>query len=173
MKPFLLIIDGPMGSGKTTTAEMMHKKFPRTAILGLDRIKWSVSGFKRDTRNNTIIYDVVFAMTSAFLAHGVNVIVEQGFRKGMVEQYQKRGKQLGARTVTVQLIAPRKALIERVDARRKKPKFPGRTQISHARVLRNFRKHAAKPLIKGHILDTTTLSPKKVVKKIMQMISKP
>jgi uridine kinase len=88
-KKFIIIIDGPMGSGKTTVATILHKKLKRTAHIGLDRIKWFISDFKRIPEDNEIIRSVVVAMTKEYLKQGISVIVEQGMRKERIETLKK------------------------------------------------------------------------------------
>ena len=46
-KLFLILIDGPMGSGKTTISQILHSKLKRTAYIGLDRVKRFISDFKK------------------------------------------------------------------------------------------------------------------------------
>jgi len=38
-KLFLILIDGPMGAGKTTASKLLHKKLLGTARVPLDEIK--------------------------------------------------------------------------------------------------------------------------------------
>ena len=92
MKQFLLLIDGPMGSGKTTVSAILHEKVKNTAHIGLDRIKWFVSGFKRNKAQNTMTRAVGMAMTKEYLRQGINVIVEQGMRKETIKKYERVAK---------------------------------------------------------------------------------
>lgn len=40
-KKFLVIIDGTIGSGKTTVAEILHDKIKGTALVSLDNVRQS------------------------------------------------------------------------------------------------------------------------------------
>ncbi len=73
---FVLVIDGLMGSGKTTVSALLHKKLKRTAHIGLDRVKWFVSDFKRTPEENEIARNIVLAMMKEYLKHDISVIVE-------------------------------------------------------------------------------------------------
>lgn len=173
MRNFLLILDGPTGAGKTTAANAVHAVFPRTALLGMDRVKWAVSHYKRNSRNNAIVNDVIFVMTAEFLKHHLNVIVEQGFCEGVVEAYQSLGKKLGAKVVTIQLTATRAVLVQRILGRRKTAEARQHPLLPMSRILRNIRRHAAKRPIRGFVIDTTLLQPSQVAAKILQYIRKP
>ncbi len=170
MTHFLLIIDGPTGAGKSTAADIIHKEIPRTALLGMDRIKWSVSGFRRDRRNNEMINKVVLAMAREFLVGRVNVIVEQGFHEGGVEIYQQLGKELSVKTITVQLLAPRDVLLTRIDQRSKIPHPNSVPPVPRSRVLNNIRKHANKTPVSSIKIDTIQYSPSEIAAKILNLI---
>ena len=173
MRNFLLILDGPTGAGKTTAANAVHPLFPRTALLGMDRVKWAISHYKRISRNNAIVNDVIFAMTKEFLKHHLNVIVEQGFREGVVEAYQSLGNKLGVKVVTIQLTASRKVLLSRIVARRKTAEALQHPLLPMSRILRNIRRHGAKRPIRGLVVDTTLLRPRQVAAIIVGYIKKP
>ncbi len=170
MKQFLLILDGPTGAGKTTTAEIIHKEFPGTALIGMDRIKWSVSGFKRDDRNNEKINVIVLEMSNAFLRQGYSLIVEQGFREGWAEQYQRLGEKLKVKTITVQLQAPREVLLQRIAKRNRKPHPTGIPRVPQSRVLRNIRKQLNKSPIESVIIDSSSRSSEHLAKEIATLI---
>ena len=51
MKKFIVILDGPMGSGKSTVGELLAKKLRRTALVNEDKIKWFISDFKRSKKD--------------------------------------------------------------------------------------------------------------------------
>lgn len=162
MKPFLLLIDGPSGAGKTTAAELVHKKTQRTALLGLDRLKWSISGFKRHSRNNTIVRNGLFALTQSFLTDGMSVIVEQAFRKNEVEQYKQFARRRHIRCILVQLNAPRPILLKRIIQRSKRPDTLRRPPVPLSRIKRNLRRFYLKGDIGATIIETTNKRPQQV-----------
>ncbi len=169
MKPFLLIIDGPSGAGKTTAAELVHKQTQRTALLGLDRLKWSISGFKRHTRNNTIVRDGLFALTQSFLTDGISVIVEQAFRKDEVERYKRVSRRLHIRCVLVQLSAPRAVLLKRIIQRSKRPDTLKRPPVPLSRMKRNLRRFYLKGDIGAIVIETTNKNPRQVATAIRKI----
>ncbi len=170
MKSFLLLLDGPTGAGKTTSSEIVHTKFPGTALIGMDRIKWSVSSFKRDDRNNEKINVIVLEMARAFLGQGYNVIVEQGFREGWAQQYQQLGRELTVKTITVQLQVPRAVLLQRIAKRNRQPHPSDKPRVPQSRVLRNIRKQLNKPAIESVKIDSSSWGPDKVADEIVTLI---
>jgi predicted kinase len=141
MKNFILLIDGPMGAGKTTVTKILHEKVKNTAHIGLDRIKWFVSGFKRTRPQNAMTRAVVFAMTKEYIKQGVNVIIEQGIKNEQVDKYKKLTKKLKVNFFMFQLEAPKEVLLKRVASR---IPTPGRIKVSKARVLRNYKAYYEK-----------------------------
>lgn len=75
--PFLILIDGPMGSGKTTTSKLLNQKLPDTARVALPDIKRLVPNFREDPETLRTIREVMFVMIDTYLENGVSVIVEQ------------------------------------------------------------------------------------------------
>ena len=66
-KPFLIIIDGPIGSGKTTVSELLHKKLRKTALISLDKIKRLVSDYKPMHKYHQLASEVGKAMVKEYL----------------------------------------------------------------------------------------------------------
>jgi len=159
-----------MGSGKTTAADILHAHFRHTAIVGLDRQKWIVSHFKRNHKNNAMVYEVVEAMTKTFLRNGVNVIVEQGFRPELAKRFIHIGRQTKSRVVIVSLTAPKPVLLARVRHRMKGRVAKAHPPIAWSRVLRNIRVITNRPPLGGAILDTEHSSPSMVAKRIIKLL---
>ena len=77
MKKFLILIDGPMGSGKTTTSKLVNARLPDTARIALPDVKRLVPNFRENDKTLAVVRDVVQAMMEKYLEHGISVIVEQ------------------------------------------------------------------------------------------------
>jgi predicted kinase len=165
-KKFIIIIDGPMGSGKTTVATILHKKLKRTAHIGLDRIKWFISDFKRIPEDNEIIRSVVVAMTKEYLKQGISVIVEQGMRKERIETLKKIAMQNDAHFLAYQLTASKSVLFERVHQR---PHLSNRPKVTKARIERNYKaylKSHKKPI--ATLIDVENVTAQQVANRILK-----
>ena len=75
--PFLILIDGPMGSGKTTTSKLLNQKLPDTARVALPDAKRLVPDFREYPETLRIIREVMLVMIDKYLENGVSVIIEQ------------------------------------------------------------------------------------------------
>lgn len=166
-RKFIMIIDGPMGAGKTTVAKLLHEKLKRTALIGLDRIKWSISDFKRIPEDNEIVRNVVVAMTKEYLRQGINVIIEQGMRKDNVEKLKRTAKRYGAHCLIYQLEAPKPLLFKRVHER---PRLPGKPRISNARIERNYKFHQKNKYEKATVFDAEKLTAGQIANRIIKDI---
>lgn len=165
MKKFLLIIDGPMGVGKTTAARILHEKIRQTAHIGLDQIKWLVSGFQRTPVQNEMTRAVVMVMAGEYLRQGISVILEQGMKKEQIAVYKKLAKRHKAKYFIFRLSASKEVLFERV---RKRPSKSGRSKISDARLLRNYRFHLANRHTEGIEINAEKMIPEEIAKRILK-----
>ena len=153
MTQYMILIDGPMGSGKTTTGKILHKKLKRTAMLSTDAIKWSVSDFKRDKEDNAI-------------KHGMNILVPQAFwKKENIEPYLEIAKTNKMKVFVYQLIAPKEVLLERLKSRPKPPQ--AKTPVSKTKIMKNLKMWEENQYNLGKIFDTSILSTEKIAKAIL------
>lgn len=169
MKPYMIIIDGPMGSGKSTIATLLNKKLKRTAHLGIDRIKFFVSDFKRDQDDNHMTLLVLLRMIDEYVNNGINILIAQGlYRKEHLEPYLKIAKKKGLTVFMYQLEAPKEVLLERV-VQRPKP-AEARTPVSKTKVMDNLNGWSENRQKFEKVFDTSKLSEEKIVKEILKDI---
>ena len=171
MKPFFIIIDGSMGSGKTTVAGLIHKKLPRTALVGTDLIKWFVSDFERTKRDNDITRNVLVAMCAEYLKNGVSILLAQGFLQSANRApYIKLAKRLNVRLLEYRLEAPHEVLLQRLENRPKPVQT--KTSVSKSRILENLRLHAQHRYSGAMNIDTSKMSAKTVADTILKDVRK-
>ena len=168
MKKFLIVIDGPMGSGKTTVAKLLHEKLKRTAHLGLDRVKWFISDFKRVPADNEIVRDVIAAMAKEYLKHGINVIIEQGMRSDSIKALKKAAERQGATCFIYQLDAPKELLLKRINQR---PRLAGKPKISNTRIERNYKAHTEHKYNGAVVMDSVKFTAKQIASQILKDLS--
>ncbi len=167
MQKFLIIIDGPMGSGKTTIGKLLHQKLKRTAILSTDGIKWFISDFERGERDNKISAAVLMQMAKEYIKHGINILLPQGFwKKEFVEPYIKLAEENNLKTFIYHLEAPKEVLLDRIDNR---PLNPLATSpVPKERVLNNLKTWEENRYQIGKTFKTHELKPEEVVHLILK-----
>ncbi len=168
-KPFLIVLDGPMGSGKTTISEMLHKKLKYSALLSLDRFKRLVSGFKLDSMLHLELASKIGrAMIIEYLNNNVGVIVEKAFTREVYLKQFLKGLNRRAEVFIYQLHSPLELRIKRIKDRplpydtNKKP--------SLAKIKRNSKHFDEFRYKKAREFDTSKLSATKIVNEILKEI---
>ncbi|HJZ18932.1 MAG TPA: AAA family ATPase [Candidatus Nanoarchaeia archaeon] len=171
MKAFLIVIDGPMGAGKTTVAEALHKKLHKigrlNALISLDRLKRIVSGYKMDSKIHlNLSSDIGIAMTKEYLKKNIDVIVEKAFTKG--EYLESFIKTLNGRAkiLVYQLEAPLDLRARRISKRKLHPEVKKRPPLS--KIKRNTKHYNESKYEKAIIFDTSKLTPNTIVNKIIK-----
>lgn len=166
-KLFLILIDGPMGSGKTTITQILHSKLKRTAYIGLDRVKRFISDFKKNPIDNEISRNVVLAMTSEYLKQGINVIIEQGMREDYIKLLKKIAIKNKAEFYIYQLDVPKELLQQRVFER---TRLANRPQIPKSRIDRNYKIHLSSKYKHTKVFDSEKLTPEVIAKDILKEV---
>lgn len=167
MKTSFIIIDGPMGAGKTTVAALLHPKLRRTAMVANDRIKWFVSDYNRRRKDTDITRKVVLAMCEEYLRNGISILMPQSFvHDSSMALFTRLAKRMRCRLRLYRLAAPRSVLLERVTKRPRAAE--ARTHLPKSRILRNLRLHAKRHYEGAMILDTSILSPQQVANRILK-----
>ena len=169
MKKFLLLIDGPMGAGKTTVSKLIFVELKNTAHIGLDRIKWLVSGFRRTLKQNMIARTVVMAMARIYLTQGVSVILEHAMKKEEVKVYQRLARAKKAKFLMYRLDAPKNLLFKRAQ---KRTPVPGRPKVTRSRIIRNYRIYTKSKREGVTILDSKKLTAKQIASHILKDLGK-
>ena len=172
-KPFLIIIDGPMGSGKTSVANLlrrrMHKDLGFTALISLDRLKRIVSEYKMDSKTHLkIASEIGIVMVREYLKKGINVIVEKAFtRAEFVDSFIKPFKKK-SHLFVYQVEAPIDIRTRRVKER------PLHTEVKKrppkSKILRNTQHYLEFRYKKAKIFDSSKLTSQQIVNRIIKDI---
>ena len=93
---FMVVIHGPMGSGKTTLADLLHNEIANTAHFGADHIKWLVSDFKNVPSHTQVAKNMVPIMAEGYLKQGINLILEQAFSETEIKTLEEIAKRHSA-----------------------------------------------------------------------------
>jgi predicted kinase len=170
MHQSLIIIDGPMGSGKTTIGKIIHKKLKRTVILSKDGIKWLISDFERGERDNSIVSAVLMEMCKEYVRQGISLLIPQGFwKKEYLDPYIKLAEENNLKIYIYKLEASRDVLLERIE-KRSKPELAN-VPVPYERVLKNIKTWEDNKYEIGKVFDTSRLSADEIVELILKDLS--
>ena len=169
-KPFLIILDGPMGAGKSTVSELLHKRLHKkrgfTALISLDKLKRIVSDYKMGSKFHLeIASDVGVLMAKEYLNRGFNVVVEKAFT---TEQFVNAFiKSLGnkSKVKIYQIEAPFDLRVKRID-KRGLPKGV-KVKPSLRKIKRNTEHYNERKYQNAIVFDSSKLTPNQIANKII------
>jgi thymidylate kinase len=175
-KLFVVVIDGPMGSGKTTVSKLLNEKLEGTARVALADVKRFISGFEKDHNYNVVSQEIILVMVEEYLKRGISVIVEWAMKKERAEAFKEIAKKYNAQHFIYQLDAPKSLLIERVKERTgtllDKSELP---EKNIKNIEENFEKNYSFHIENKHddvaVIDSEKLSPEQIVDHIIGEIT--
>ncbi len=172
-KPFLIVIDGPMGAGKTTVSKLLHEKLHKkkrlNALISLDRLKRIISGYKMDSKIPLKLASYIgTSMTKEYLKNNIDVIVEKAFtRAEFVDSFIKPFKKK-TRLFVYQIEVPTDIGARHVRERPLHPEIKKRPPKS--KFERNIRHYSQFKYKKAKVFDSNKLTPRQIVNQIMKDI---
>jgi len=174
--PFLIFIDGPMGSGKTTTTKLLNQKLPDTARIAMPDIKRLVPNYKENPKTLVVLKDVMGAMIDKYLEHGVSVIVELVTTANGIEMLKNIAEKHNATFYGYRLFAHEDKRQTRVHERTKEmmsvSELP-QTKIDELTdyITKNNQFYVDNPVSSIESINTTEINPEQVVEIILNKIA--
>ncbi len=173
---FLILVDGPMGSGKTTTTKLLSQKLPDAARIAFPDIKRLIPNYKENEKTLPVIREVMKVMIDKYLELDTSVIVEQIAKADGIEILKGIAARHGAKFFAYRLSAPKEVRMERVKERtRGMMEIP---ELPESKVLElksyfgpNDEFYIINPSNLVSIIDTQELGPEQVVDVIINNIS--
>ncbi len=163
-KPFVVIIHGPMGSGKTTLADLLHDEIADTAHFGADHIKRLVSDFRNVPSHTQIAKNIVPTMAEGYLKQGINLILEQAFTADEIKSLEQIARQYGAQFHVYGLDADRTILNERIAERTERLKKP---EVTAEHIDRSYSDYKQEKYEGGVTFDSSKISIREMADKIL------
>lgn len=168
MKQILMLLDGMMGAGKTTATRQLSDHMPRTAIIGMDKVKRFVSDFERNEVDNGIAREVVFEMAKKYLDLGLSVIVEQPFKtEEEISGYENLASERSIICHKFQLYTKPEVAFERIILRQENQK----SKVPEERIRRNLSLYKDRSDLGFETIDTTEKSSEDVLTTILDKIA--
>lgn len=162
-----MLIDGPMGGGKSTVADLLKKKLEGVLFTGLDRLKWSIAGFNRTPKENKLVAHLVESISRTALEDGASVCIEQGFmRAEYMQPFIEMANELNVKLMIYQIEASREVLIERLIPR--KTPEGAKTPVSREKIEKNIDIYFENKYKQAKIIDSQNLTPEQIAEIIMK-----
>jgi predicted kinase len=173
---FIIVIDGPMGSGKTRTAKLLKEKLKGVTLLSLADIKRFISNYDENHDYNVISQEVIIILAEEYLKRGINVIVEWAMKEERSHQFKNIAENYGARYFVFQLSAPKELLLDRVKERTQLllevDTLPDKNiQRIESNFEKNYNFHSERKPKYATVIDSEKTSTDEIVKQILQSIS--
>ena len=166
---FIVLLHGPMGSGKTTTSKLLHEQFVPSARVALPDLRRLVSGNHREHAD--ITRDIMLEMTDVYLVKGVPVIVEVVCQAPYIAKYKELAAKHDCVFLPYYISADEALRFDRVCERTR--------QMLDVAILPESKKEELQTIFTenatfyaclegelGTSLDTTNLTPEQVVSEI-------
>ena len=150
--PTFVLINGPMGSGKSTIARLLGKKLKRTAIIAIEDVRRLV--LKED---NGLAWKVIYRMCDEYFRNHVSVLLQQTVAsQEIVNQFLRLAKRRRCIIRFYHLQAPREVLLERISKRE------SAKSVSQTQALKNIKKQERIKFADARVINTATSKPAEV-----------
>lgn len=165
--PFLLLLDGMTGSGKTTVSNKLAERIPRLATIGLDKVKLFINDFERGDRDNNIGREIIIEATKIYLHNNISVIVDQPIRSNEVDVYENIAKEYSVPIYKIQMFANPEVAFKRIIERMKNWDNP----TSEEQVRKNIGFFKSKEDLDFIQIDTTQKSIEETFELVMNIVN--
>jgi len=173
LKPFLLVIYGPLCSGKTTVLKIFSQQQEKVFKISVDNIKSLVSDYSNERDFNTmneILFDTVrsVALKGYSIVVEGNTVIQRSY--DIIDSIAKEG---GFKLVEINIVAPVEILEARFLQRLKNAKAIGKkmaiASLEEMKLLYD-QFHLQKKTIKNEY-DSSILTSEEIATKILEKIN--
>lgn len=158
------MVHGPMGSGKTTLADLLHDEIANTAHFGADHIKRFVSDFRNVPSHTQVAKNMIPVMAEGYLRQGINLILEQAFTSEEIEVLELVAQKFGAKFFVYGLDADKETLNKRIVERTQRL---GKPEISLDHINKSYDEYQQTRYRGGVMFDTNKASIREMADKIL------
>ncbi len=115
-----------MCAGKTTTANLLLKHYPKLFRVCKDKIKWCVSGYSSEVHTD-LVNNLLLSLAKSAWNNGYSLVIESDpkIQKDMWKEYKKLAQEKGVKFLEINFEAPLEILEKRFQERLEK----GRSKI--------------------------------------------
>lgn len=166
-KPFVVVIFGTAGVGKSTIAEFLKNQITNTAHVSSDHIKRYISEFKQVPSHNEVSRTVTNAMIVEYLKNGISVVLDQGMSKEQIEVVRDIANEYHATFLVYRIEADPDIRLARINERALRVGQPAMSQETMD-VLLNIYKDNTYPATAT--FDSGVLSTEEICNRILEDI---
>ncbi len=173
-KRFILIIQGPMCSGKSSVAKILISKYPELFHASGDNIKWFISDYSAEKYSGKgIITRLLSSLVSQAVLESLSVLIEGnvGLQKD-VKIFSDIAEKNEFNFIQVNIEAPYNVLLDRFnkrveDALEKKTNISVKTEENMKKRYEGYQEFKDKTL---PTFDSSKMSPEKIADEIQSLI---
>ena len=159
-KNFFIILDGPMGAGKTTVTDLLFHKLKRTVVLSFDAQKLSITDFGLEREKDyMMISSVRRSLAIQYMKHGEKI-----------KPFISLAKTKGYRLFIYHLGAPTEILLKRAVGRSKL--HSGKNKISAQNISKYLSYHDENKYQGKEVININSkkLNPTQITDRILEDI---
>ncbi len=173
MNQFILIINGPIVSGKTWAVNIIMEQYKKIFRLSANKIKFLISDYTPD-RDRKLVQDCLLSIGDKLLSNGMSLITEGGSvgQGNLNKQLEELGERHGIKVTYVNVEAPLDVLKARFAERVSTAKERG-SKLSVTDEQGFIQRYDAYMALKDKTqptFDSSVLSPQEIAQKIMTIV---
>ena len=159
-KLHFILLNGAIGSGKSTIGDILEKKLKRTVILEIEDVRQFMSDYRQGKKEgNDLAWKIIYRMCDEYLKNKTSVLLKQtACSQELVDKFLRLAKKYKCIIGFYHLQAPRDILLKRVK-KRKIPKIL---------VIKSSVKHDSINYRHAKIINTSYLKPKEAAELILK-----
>lgn len=173
MNQFILIINGPIVSGKTWAVNVIMDNYKKIFRLSANKIKFLISDYTPD-RDRKLVQECLMSIADKLLENGMSLITEGGSVKqgDLNKSLEDLGKKHGIKVIYVNIEAPLDILKQRFADRLKTSQERG-SKLSVTDEKGFVERYDAYMKLKDAnwpTFDSSVLSPEEIASGIMKLV---
>jgi|SRR3989344_167302 len=158
MKKYLILLDGPKGSGKSTLSELLKQNLSNTEFFSLDGERKLLERTDSIDNDNKRAFQVITEKLKDVFAQNKNAVIDSGISEERLKILEMISNEYGVQFHKFSLTAPYEALHSRVKERdESKGKNFDKNRFDYT-----FKAQQSKSFEDFYIIDSSRLSPQEM-----------
>ncbi|MCX6788005.1 MAG: AAA family ATPase [Candidatus Kaiserbacteria bacterium] len=167
MKKFLILIDGPKGSGKSTLSNLLRNRLQDIEFFSLDTERGLLKRTSSIENDNKAAFHNMVEKSKAAFALDKHVVIDSGLSVERIATLEKVSRDYGVHVHKFSLIAPYTVLHSRV---RERDEIKGK-DFDKNRFDYTLQAQQSKSFDDFCVIDSDKLSPQEILEVVLKHIS--